>query len=227
MNKVKCPICQKEYSPKGIGTHIWRTHGEGQNHNPNSGYESGRVIWNKGHTLETHPSIEKGRQTLINRYESGELAASGFCSEAYIGSEKHRISSAKGGGFRENAGRGIKSRYKNINGEEVLLRSSFEVKVAEYLNFIGVLWIQPKYLNYTLNGKVFKYFPDFYVPSHDLYIETKNDYLMSLQIDKMESIKKEVNKILILTNSHMDQLEEIFNNIFNGEVAESGLLHRS
>lgn len=27
-----CQICQKEYSIKGIGTHIWRNHGSGQNH---------------------------------------------------------------------------------------------------------------------------------------------------------------------------------------------------
>lgn len=35
MKKIKCEICGKEYSKKGIGTHIWRAHGDGKNHDPN------------------------------------------------------------------------------------------------------------------------------------------------------------------------------------------------
>mgnify|MGYP006211505003 CR=1 FL=1 len=31
MNKIKCPHCEKEYSVKGLGTHIWRSHGKGIN----------------------------------------------------------------------------------------------------------------------------------------------------------------------------------------------------
>lgn len=33
--KYRCLICDKEYTPKGIGTHMWRKHGDGQEFNPN------------------------------------------------------------------------------------------------------------------------------------------------------------------------------------------------
>jgi len=32
---IKCDECGKEYSAKGINTHRWRMHGDGQNHDPN------------------------------------------------------------------------------------------------------------------------------------------------------------------------------------------------
>jgi len=33
--KYKCPYCNKEYSKKGICSHIWKMHGEGKDHDPN------------------------------------------------------------------------------------------------------------------------------------------------------------------------------------------------
>ena len=39
--KYKCPECDKEYSIKGIGNHIWRAHGEGKSFSPNEGYKDG------------------------------------------------------------------------------------------------------------------------------------------------------------------------------------------
>lgn len=61
MNKyVKCEFCGKVYSNKGIGTHIWRNHGKGKNHNPNIGYiNNTRTVWNKGLTEETSESVKK------------------------------------------------------------------------------------------------------------------------------------------------------------------------
>lgn len=36
MDKVICNVCKKSYSKKGIGTHMWRTHGNGKKHEPNT-----------------------------------------------------------------------------------------------------------------------------------------------------------------------------------------------
>ena len=48
-DRVTCQYCGKEYSKKGIGTHIWRNHGSGINHDPNKNYKKGtRTGWNKG-----------------------------------------------------------------------------------------------------------------------------------------------------------------------------------
>lgn len=56
MNKVRCPHCDKEYSTKGIGTHIWRSHGEGINFKANN---ENRVAWNKGKTKETDERVQQ------------------------------------------------------------------------------------------------------------------------------------------------------------------------
>lgn len=76
---VKCEICGKEYSRKGIGTHIWRSHGEGKNHDPNKGYKESREIWNKGLSKETNDSVKsqsnkiKGREsTFKGKHHSEE-----------------------------------------------------------------------------------------------------------------------------------------------------------
>ena len=55
--KITCDICGKQYAKNGIGTHKWRSHGNGLKHNPNQGFEKGRKIWNKGLTKETDERI--------------------------------------------------------------------------------------------------------------------------------------------------------------------------
>ena len=70
---MKCIHCGKEYSDRGIGTHIWRTHGSGQSHNPNIGYENNRVVWNKGLSI-ADPRVarisEKVSATLLAKDKS-------------------------------------------------------------------------------------------------------------------------------------------------------------
>lgn len=52
---MKCIHCGKEYSAKGIGTHIWKAHGDGQTHKPFLGKT--QVPWNKGLSRDD-PRIE-------------------------------------------------------------------------------------------------------------------------------------------------------------------------
>ena len=57
---IKCKFCGKKYSKKGTGTHIWRNHGNGKQHNPNIGFKTGiRKIWNKGLTKDNNESLKK------------------------------------------------------------------------------------------------------------------------------------------------------------------------
>lgn len=57
--KIKCELCDKEYSKKGMGTHVWRTHGEGKTFNSNNiGYLIGtKIAWNKGKTKDTDDTV--------------------------------------------------------------------------------------------------------------------------------------------------------------------------
>jgi len=72
--KYKCPYCGKEYCKKGIGTHIWRMHGEGKEHDPNKDYKKGtRIAWNKGLTKDIDDRIKKSSETYKSRVKSGEI----------------------------------------------------------------------------------------------------------------------------------------------------------
>ena len=66
MDKIKCEYCGKEYSKKGMGTHIWRNHGDGKTHNPNKGYQKGIIeIWNKGKSKQNHPGIKSQSEKIL------------------------------------------------------------------------------------------------------------------------------------------------------------------
>lgn len=70
--KYKCPYCGKEYSKMGIGTHIWRNHGEGKDFNPNKN----RIAWNKGLNKENDERVKKYGETYRRKIKSGEIILS-------------------------------------------------------------------------------------------------------------------------------------------------------
>lgn len=84
------------------------------------------------------------------------------------------------------------SRSFDYNG--IKLDSSYEVKLAEDLDKNKIKWSRPKPLLYKLNGEEHRYYPDFYLDDYDVYVDTKNDYLINyvnprLGISDTEKIK--------------------------------------
>lgn len=61
-NEVECPYCGAVYCRKGIGSHIWRAHGDGINHDPNS-YKT-KPSWSKGMTKETNETVRRISEKL-------------------------------------------------------------------------------------------------------------------------------------------------------------------
>lgn len=76
--KYKCPFCDKEYTKKGISTHIWRKHGDGINFTANNDAKRENDSWNKGLTKETDERVKKGSETFKERIKSGEIIPSGL-----------------------------------------------------------------------------------------------------------------------------------------------------
>ena len=67
--------------------------------------------------------------------------------------------------------------YNKWTDTEVLLLSSLEIRFYEKLEKIGTKWLKPSYITYvTDDGVSHRYFPDFYLPDTDQYIETKGYY---------------------------------------------------
>ena len=84
--------------------------------------------------------------------------------------------------------------FNNNENKEVLLESSWEVEVATKLDEYDIKWIRPKFIKWEDSlGKTRRYFPDFYLPDYDMYLDPKNPYCMNKDKEKMTIIEKCVN----------------------------------
>ena len=88
--------------------------------------------------------------------------------------------------------------YKMKNGDVIYLHSSYEEKTANSLDENNIKWIRPKPLRYIgKDEKEHRYYPDFYLSDFDTYIDTKNDYLIKKDADKIKRVSDQ-NKVMVL-----------------------------
>lgn len=86
--------------------------------------------------------------------------------------------------------------YQHINGSTILLESSWELEIAKFLDEYKIDWIRPEYIKWVdSSGKIRNYYPDFYLPKYNLYLDPKNPYAMKQDVEKMKYISSKV-KIL-------------------------------
>ncbi len=83
-------------------------------------------------------------------------------------------------------------KYTKKDGTIVTLDSSWEEILAMRLDEIGINWIRPKVpISYVMiDGRTHNYFPDFYLPDHDIYLDPKNPHAANVQKTKLDVIKK-------------------------------------
>jgi len=100
------------------------------------------------------------------------------------------------GGYRENSGHSKKYKVLDSFGKQTTLQSSYELLCAKILDNLNIKWFRPSYLKY--NDK--KYFPDFYLPNFDIYLDPKNNYKALQDEKKINKVIKENNvKVYVLT----------------------------
>ena len=81
--------------------------------------------------------------------------------------------------------------YKQKNGKEIWLQSSYEIEFAKILDKLNLNWERPEPLKWIDNfGKEHRYYPDFKV--NGIYFDTKNDYLAIKDIPKIEAVKNKI-----------------------------------
>lgn len=167
-NKYKCPFCSKEYSKKGIGTHIWRNHGEGKDFNPNRDNEKeSRKIWNKGLTSETDERVKR-----LSKKISKSLKGKGH---PHTDETKKKLSEEA-----KRRGLGGVRQSKRILYKGVILGSSYELELAKSLDENDIKWTTCGRFKYKdINGKNRTYTPDLYLLDYDIYLDPKNDFLIN------------------------------------------------
>jgi hypothetical protein len=94
----------------------------------------------------------------------------------------------KTGGYRTKSGT---SKFRGSYYNEIWMDSSWEVALATRLDELGIIWERDnkRYFNYIdIDGNPRKYYPDFYLPDHDLYLECKG-YWTPKVVHKMQDVQ--------------------------------------
>lgn len=96
--------------------------------------------------------------------------------------------------------------YIKKNGETVYLHSSYEVKVVASLDYNKIKWIRPKFLVWEdEERKIHRYYPDFYLPDYEVYLDPKNDYLIEKDREKIQKVSAQNKiKIFVLSKNELE-----------------------
>ncbi len=154
----------------------------------------GKPAWNKGLNKNTDERIKKYSNALKEKFENGEIELS---PHKWTPEEKERMSQIRSEWLMSHEGSGFRDipyyKIKNINDVEWSVRGSWELKVAEKLNQLNILWERNHMLKYSkcVDDKCIlkNYNPDFYLPNTDEYIEVKG-YYSNTDKEKMKLVKE-------------------------------------
>lgn len=92
-------------------------------------------------------------------------------------------------------------KYETKSGQIVLLDSRWEFALAKRLDEINVSWIRPDPIEWLdKDGKTRNYFPDFYLPDFDLYLDPKNKHAYEVQKDKIKILLTQLPNLVIITD---------------------------
>ena len=97
----------------------------------------------------------------------------------------------------------VNGRVKKVEYNGYILDSSWEVEVAKFLDSIGVEWERPiNGFEYEYDGKTHVYYPDFYLPNIDIYIEVKGH-----KRDRDISKWKVVHNLIVITKKEISMIK--------------------
>lgn len=94
------------------------------------------------------------------------------------------------------------------NGNTCKVQGLWELTYAKWLDDNDINFVTHKgKLPYEQHGKKKSYYPDFYLPDEDIYVEVKNEYHHSLNKEKIDLVRKHNNvKIKLLFKQDLIQL---------------------
>jgi hypothetical protein len=92
-------------------------------------------------------------------------------------------------------------RKKMIEYNGVMLDSTWELELAQRLDEQNIRWERPKPIRWSdSEGILHNYFPDFFLPDYNLYLDPKNPHAYNVQKKKIDQLKKQLTNLVILTN---------------------------
>lgn len=104
---------------------------------------------------------------------------------------------------------------KGIKRQEyrgIVFDSGYEVRIAKFLDGLNIEWSRDRVVYWEdSKGKQRRYFPDFYLPAFNLYLDPKNKYCVEQQKEKLKKVEKQIN----LVYGHPKDLEKKIISLLN------------
>jgi hypothetical protein len=152
-------------------------------------------IWENVHSKEAE---EKRKRTVsanakLGKYKDKNAALKGKPGKKHTQESKKKISEAA----LKSKHRRLRKNPIDYNG--VTLDSSWELELAKRLDFLEIEWIRPGPVEWKDNdGVIHNYFPDFYLPKFNLYLDPKNQHAVRVQAEKLKVIRETVPNLKII-----------------------------
>jgi hypothetical protein len=112
-----------------------------------------------------------------------------------------------------------RSKIVNIKNEVFTAESSYEVRLSTILNELDIYWVRPSFMWYV-DDKLQKrrYYPDFFLPQFNVYLDPKNEYLIKTDIQKIIKVSDQ-NKlnIVVIGDRHINaaSIHHLIYNMFS------------
>lgn len=167
-----CPI-NKEKNSLRVKLHYQES---GRNnkeiYNNLSNTKKENICWNKGLNKNNDVRVNRSSKTLKSRYDEGTFIPPMLGKKHSIQTREQLSLKAKSfsNGFIKCKWHKI---FCNFLGREVNVQGSLEKLYAEYLNSKKINWIKPNFSLKYRDDIIRNYFPDFYLPDTNEYIEIK------------------------------------------------------
>ena len=186
-----CQYCGKEYkNKKALVQHEIRC-----KLNPNkidlSYIKSGHSKGHKGGNQFTKAK-EEGREIIISE-ETRKKLGNYWKGKKHTKEEKQKISNSMKLAVQKYpesfSSSNVNGRVKHYNYNGFKIDGQWELEVAKYLDSKNIKLIKPtKGFEYFWNNSIHIYYPDFYLPEYDYYIEVKG-YQRERDIYKWNSVE--------------------------------------
>lgn len=113
---------------------------------------------------------------------------------------------------QQNVNCGGQTNYKKFIYKNISMDSKWEVEIAEFLDSSGIEWVRNRKILFywtDANGFRRRYYPDFYIPKYNVYLDPKNKFLLIKDEFKLKQVIKEnnINLIYGLKDTIIDNLK--------------------
>jgi len=118
---------------------------------------------------------------------------------------------------KANPNCGGETNYKRFKYKEITMDSSWEVELAQWMDDNNIKWIRDKKICLYWKdekGDLRRYYPDFYLPDLNIYLDPKNKYLQEKDAFKLSRVKE--HQTITLYTGYLDEIKFNIQNLMAG-----------